>query len=357
MSTLTFKKASKSLSKAKLAITGPSGSGKTYSALLLAKGLTLNGRVAVIDTENNSASLYEDRFGNWEYFVLPMNPPYTVQKYILGIELAIKEGFDCLIIDSLSHVWAAEGGLLQQKEALDSRGGNSFTNWGSITKLYEDLKSKLLHSKIHLICTMRSKTEYHVEQNEKGKQAPKKVGLAPIMRDGMEYEFTAVFDIAMDHQYMASKDRTSLFNGVVATITEDTGIMIKNWLSQEPVKEKPPLVPPKAPVVADPEPQQFPPDDIPAASYEQDQPLFDDEPEQPVIEDVDPGKFVIPLIKIGKIPTHNKRIDQIPLDGLKYIYEFCTAELKKDKTAYNKSALFEVLTNIKLFLESVGIEL
>lgn len=246
-----FKKASKSLVKAKLAITGPSGSGKTLSALMLAKGL--GKRVAVIDTENNSASLYEDRFPGWEYFTLPINPPYTAQKYLKAIDLAIAEGFDTLIIDSLSHVWAAEGGLLQQKEGLDSRGGNSYTNWGAITKLFEQLKSKILHSPIHIIVTMRSKQEYILEQNDKGKAAPKKVGLAPIMRDGMEYEFTVVFDVGMDHQFMVSKDRTDLFDGVVATITEDTGKALKEWLT----KEKPPEPPPSAPL------QNFTPQTMP----------------------------------------------------------------------------------------------
>ncbi len=234
-----FKKATKSLARAKIALTGPSGSGKTLSALMLAKGL--GGRVGVIDTENNSASLYEDRFPGWEYFVLPVNPPYTAQKYLKAIEIAIAENFDVLIIDSLTHVWAAEGGLLQQKEALDSRGGNSFTNWGAITKLYEQIKSKILHTPIHVICTMRSKQEYVLEQTNGGKQAPRKVGLAPIMRDGMEYEFTAVFDIGMDHQFMVSKDRTDLFDGVVATITEETGRQIRDWL-----KAPPPTPPAKA---------------------------------------------------------------------------------------------------------------
>jgi len=155
-----------------------------------------------------------------------------VQKYLKAMEIAISEGIEVLVIDSLTHVWAAEGGLLQQKEALDSRGGNSYTNLATITKLYEELKSKILHSPIDIICTLRSKQEYVLEENQKGKQAPKKVGLAPIMRDGIEYEFTTVFDIGMDHQFMVSKDRTGLFDGVVATITENTGKEIRDWLTK-----------------------------------------------------------------------------------------------------------------------------
>lgn len=245
-----FKKASKSLAKAKIAITGPSGAGKTYSSLLLAKGLTNNGKVGVIDTENGSADLYENEFNGWEYFTLKVNPPYTVQKYLLAIDAAMREGMDCIIIDSLSHVWAAEGGLLQQKEALDSRGGNSYTNWGNITKLYEEMKSKILHSNIHMVVTMRSKQEYVLEQNDKGKQAPRKVGLAPIMRDGMEYEFTVVFDVGMDHQYMVSKSRIRLFDGVVEKISEKTGEDIRDWLVTAPPEAAPPPPPQPSPTTA-----------------------------------------------------------------------------------------------------------
>lgn len=223
-----FKRAEKKQAKAKIALTGPSGSGKTMSALLLAKGI--GGRCAFIDTENHSASLYANKFDGWSFDILAIDPPYTARKYHDAISAAIKENYDVLIIDSMTHMWAGEGGLLQQKEALDSRGGNSYTNWAQITKLHEAIKSDILHSPIHIIATMRSKQEYIMEQTDKGKMAPKKVGLAPIQRDGLEYEFTIVFDIGMDHQFMVSKDRTDLFDGVVSKITARTGEVIREWL-------------------------------------------------------------------------------------------------------------------------------
>lgn len=223
-----FKKATRQLAKAKIALTGPSGSGKTFSALRLAHGF--GGRWAVLDTENNSAGLYCDRFSGWEYEIAAISPPYTAKKYFDAIDYAISQKYDGLIIDSASHLWAGEGGLLQQKEALDSRGGNSYTNWGQITKLHEQFKSYIQNAPLNMIVTMRSKQEYVMEQNEKGKSAPKKVGLAPIQRDGLEYEFTVVFDIGMDHQFVVSKDRTGLFDGTITTITESTGQTIKDWL-------------------------------------------------------------------------------------------------------------------------------
>lgn len=337
---LVFKKATKSLVKAKLALTGPSGSGKTLSSLYLAKGL--GQKVAVLDTENNSASLYEDRFPGWEYFVLPMNPPYTAQKYLAGIEAAIQQGFDVLVIDSLSHLWAAEGGLLQQKEALDSRGGNSYTNWGAITKLYEQIKSKILFSPIHVIVTMRSKQEYILEQNDKGKQAPKKVGLAPIMRDGMEYEFTVVFDIGMDHQFMVSKDRTDLFDGVVATINEETGKQIKTWLASAPQPPPPTENPPRP----EDEKQEFPPDEP------QHHPPVEHETQEPRPrargQAADPGKF---LVNVGH-DFDGVEINQLEDRDLISLFTWTDQQMALTPPPKGVANLIPLNSNLKLYLKS-----
>jgi len=232
---IEFKKAERTQVKLKLALTGPSGSGKTYSALLLATGM--GKRVALIDTENQSAALYSDLT---PFDILPLEPPYTIQKYLAGIAASESLKYDVLIIDSISHAWAGDGGLLSKKEALDSRGGNSYTNWAGISKEHEVFKAALLAANIHIICTMRSKQDYVLEINDKGKQAPKKIGLAPIQRDGMEYEFTTVFDIAMDHKAIASKDRTGLFDGLIFKICEDTGKILLTWLST--AKEAIPII-------------------------------------------------------------------------------------------------------------------
>lgn len=224
-----FVKAQRQRVHIKLAVTGPSGSGKTYSALRLAFGLAGKaGRVAFVDTENGSGSLYADL---GDYDVMEITAPFTAQKYIAAINDAVAAGYETLIIDSLSHVWAGDGGLLDQKSARDARGGNSFSNWADVTKLHEQLKSALLQSPIHLIATMRSKQDYVLEQGQNGKQTPRKVGLAPIQRDGMEYEFTTVFDVDMSHTAATSKDRTGLFTDEVSQITEQHGQRLKGWLA------------------------------------------------------------------------------------------------------------------------------
>ena len=234
-----FKKAEKKKSKLRLGITGPSGSGKTYSALRLASGLSQ--KTAVIDTEKGSASLYADKFN---FDVLELAPPYSPERYIEAMSDAVKEGYELIIMDSISHAWAGEGGLLNKKEQLDARGGNSFSNWAKMTPIQEKFVSSLINCPAHLILTMRSKQEYILSENEKGKQAPKKVGLAPIQREGFEYELTTVFDVGMAHTCETSKDRTGLFTDKLFQITEETGAILKEWLDSgiELKKEVEPII-------------------------------------------------------------------------------------------------------------------
>lgn len=221
-----FKKAERKKAKLKLALTGPSGAGKTKSALRLATGM--GGKIAFIDTENGSASMYADEF---DFEVMDMAPPFTTEKYIAAIEAAEKAGFETIVIDSLTHAWAGEGGLLEQKALLDSRpNSNHWTNWGPIDKKDNALKNAFLHSTCHIITTMRSKMEYS-QTEANGKKKIEKVGLAPIQRDGLSYEFSIVFDIAMDHNAEASKDRTGLFDGLIFKITEETGEKLATWLN------------------------------------------------------------------------------------------------------------------------------
>lgn len=237
-----FKKAIRQLAKLKLAITGPSGSGKTFTALLIALGI--GGKIAVADTENGSASLYADMdkgpLAGVAFDTLTIEAPYTIDKYFAAIDEAVKAKYSVLIMDSISPEWAGDGGLLDKKGALDARGtGSSYTNWNVITPEHERFKAKILQADIHIICTMRSKQDYVLEQNEKGKSVPRKVGLAPIQREGIEYEFTTVFDLAMDHNAAVSKDRTSLFDGKIFKPTRKTGEELMAWLKSGKPAPKP----------------------------------------------------------------------------------------------------------------------
>lgn len=224
MATPTFVKATRKNVFLKLAVTGPSGSGKTYGSLLLARGLAgPSGRIALIDTENGSASLYGDRF---DFDTLAVEPPFDHGKFVDAIKAASDAKYDVIIIDSASHFWE---GILQFKDQLDQRGGNSYTNWKQAGDKFGNIISAVLQSPVHVICCMRSKMDYVQEKDERGRTQVKKVGLAPIMRDGIEYEFTTVFDVALNHMTAASKDRSGLFLDKIFKIDESTGKALNDW--------------------------------------------------------------------------------------------------------------------------------
>jgi hypothetical protein len=223
---LQIRKAQRRKAKLRLALIGPSGSGKTMSALKLAFGI--GGKVGIIDTENGSADLYASL---GDYDVITLEKPYTVNKYREAITAFENGGYDTIIVDSLSHAWAGAGGLLDKQGQIANRPGtNSYAAWREVTPDHNALVEALLSSRCHIIVTMRVKTEYVLETNERGKQVPRKVGLAPVQRDGVEYEFTVVMDIDIDHKAAASKDRTTLFDGWRDTITEGTGRQLLQWL-------------------------------------------------------------------------------------------------------------------------------
>jgi len=231
-----FTKAARKAAKLKLAITGPSGSGKTTGGLRLARGLVgESGKIAVIDTENRSASLYSDIT---DFDVMNLEAPFEHSKFSDAIKAAEANGYDAVIIDSASHLWEA---ILAYKDKLDRRGGNSYTNWNDAGGKFKEVIECLLASNLHVISCLRSKMEHSIEKDDRGKTTIRKVGMAPVMRDGIEYEFTVVLDLDMQHQAASSKDRTRMFDGKILEITEDTGRQLAEWLdgaSPEDVGEK-----------------------------------------------------------------------------------------------------------------------
>lgn len=227
---ITIRKAERKQAKLRLALTGISGSGKTYSALKLATGL--GGKIALIDTEKGSGDLYADQFN---YDVAPLEGNFSPDNYIKYIKEIENSGYDILIIDSLSHAWFAEGGVLEivDKATAASNNKNSYFAWRNATPKHNALVDAILNSKMHIIATMRSKAAYDVSSGENGKVKPVKIGLAPIQRDGLEYEFTIVLDLSVDgHIASASKDRTGLFKDKHFLITEATGKELNAWLNQ-----------------------------------------------------------------------------------------------------------------------------
>src|SRR6266542_6290831 len=199
---ITFKPATRQQAKLRMALLGPGGSGKTYTALLLATAL--GERVAVIDTEHGKAGLYADEF-RFDAFEPETFSPET---YIEAIQAADAAGYDCLVIDSLSHAWAGRGGALEMvDQAAKRNSGNSFAGWRDVTPLHNRLVDTMLGARLHVIATLRSKVEYVLEEDAHGKKVPKRVGLAPVQRDGLEYEFDLMGELDSDNRLTVTKSR------------------------------------------------------------------------------------------------------------------------------------------------------
>lgn len=229
-----FAPAVKEEARLRLAIAGPSGSGKTYTSLSVA--LALGKRVALVDTEHGSASKYADLFA---FDVAAMHPPFHPEKFIKAIQAAGEAGYDVLILDSLSHAWNGDGGLLDLVEEFAKRmkNPNSFAAWKDATPIQNRLIEAIVGAPLHIIATMRSKTEYILQDSGNGKQVPRKVGMAPVQRDGFEYEFDVFLDMDIDNNAIVSKTRCSALNGrVLNKPGKDLAGILATWLNGKPVK-------------------------------------------------------------------------------------------------------------------------
>lgn len=222
---LQLQKATRKKVKIKMSISSPTGFGKTYSSLLLAYGITGDwSKIAVIDSENESAQLYSDL---GDYYTIPMPPPYTVEKFCQAVDACIAGGIEVIIIDSTYHYWHGKGGLLEYNNSL---GNNSFANWAKTNPLYSRWLDKILQSPAHFICTSRKKQSYEIVENN-GKKTVEKKGLEDQIRDGFAYEMTISFNIVTKENLCdVDKDRTRLFTGKPEfIISKETGEAIRNW--------------------------------------------------------------------------------------------------------------------------------
>lgn len=249
---MELRKASRKKAKIRLGLSAVSGGGKTMSALLIAYGMTGDwSKIALIDTENESADLYA-HLG--DYNVLPLSAPYTPERYIDAIKSCERAGMEVLIIDSITHEWDGKGGCL---EIVDKLGGR-YQDWSKVTPRHQSFINAILESKCHIITTVRRKQDYEMSKDSSGKLKVEKAGLKEVTREGFEYELTANLEIDARHNATASKDRTGLFSDKPAFIpTIETGKMIKEWCETgeevvtPPSKEEPktPSTPqPKKPV-------------------------------------------------------------------------------------------------------------
>lgn len=239
--TIQFRKATKKQSRLRLAIEGPSGSGKTYTALSIATHL--GDRVAVIDTERGSSDKYSDIF-NFDVVNLDEFHP---DSYIAAITAAEDAGYEVLIVDSITHEWNSKNGILElHEEAVKKqKTKNSYTAWAEVTPLHTRFIEAIVRCKCHIITTMRSKVDYVQEDNERGGKHIRKVGMAPIQREGMDYEHDVVMDLDIEHNGVITKTRCVALDGkVIKKPGKETAAILKAWLTDGAPEPEP-----KAPAV------------------------------------------------------------------------------------------------------------
>jgi len=237
-----FKAATRKRLKLRMVLDGPSGSGKSYTALRF--GFALGMKVAAIDTEHRALSknlgLAPDGIP-WNFDVAELEH-FAPTAYTAAIKEASRLGYDVLLIDSLSHAWDGVGGALDQ---VDKAGGNKFTAWKDVTPQHREMVEAILAAKCHVIATMRSKMEYVLEEqtNKQGKtvQVPKKVGMQPIQRAGMEYEFDVVGDLDLQHVLTISKTRCPALDGLIV-VRPDANFVgpLLPWLNGDGQAKAPP---------------------------------------------------------------------------------------------------------------------
>ena len=231
-----MRKAQRRKAKLRLGLSGPAGSGKTLGALLLAYGITGSWEdICLIDSENFSGDLYANTtkagVDIGEYNIISLTVPYTPDKYTAAIRECEDAGIKVVIVDSLTHAWAGEGGLLDKKGQMEKKAGvNSWTAWRDITPMHNRLVESILSCKVHVIATLRAKMEHVSEKNDQGKTVIRKLGINPIQRDGMEYEFTTFVDVDQDHQCTSSKDRTGIVDGKAFQLSPHLGRQFLDWL-------------------------------------------------------------------------------------------------------------------------------
>lgn len=236
--TLSLRKAERIKAKLRVGFSSVSGGGKTVSALLVAYGITGDwNKIAVIDSENNSADLYANhKLPNGvvigEFQVLPLDAPYSPERYIEAIGICeANPDIEVMIIDSISHEWEGNGGVINLADQL----GGSFSGaWKNLTPRHEAWKNAILKSRCHVFTTVRRKQEYIIieDTNKAGKtvQKPVKAGLKEITRDGWEYELTLNLELDISHNATASKDRTGLFMDKPSFVPSiSTGELLRDW--------------------------------------------------------------------------------------------------------------------------------
>jgi len=257
--TYTFRKAVRTNTSTLISLAGSSGSGKTYSALRLATGLVEpHGKVVLIDTEAGRALHYADRF---DFDHLDFHPPFSPENYADAIVAAEKAGYGAIIVDSMSHEWAGDGGCQDMHDAAHEKLGGldatSILAWRGPKTAHKRMISRLLQSRSHLIFCLRAEEKLKFVKNAQGKTVPEPAGWLPICEKNFQYEMTVSFMLTdtrpgVGRPIKLQEQHKAFFN-LDSYIDEKAGENLAQWAVGGVVKETQPAdgagqeLPPESP--------------------------------------------------------------------------------------------------------------
>jgi hypothetical protein len=195
-------------------LAGTSKSGKSYGGLTILTTLrdTLNelnvpirgnGKIIGIDSEYGRLN---EHYGRMFDFDVHEIYDFSAKSYANTLKTAIDNDYSFILMDQITNEWAGKGGVLEVANAMQNAAGsryNSFTIWGPVNPIHQEFMDAISMCPVHIICTMRSKQDYvmeeYIKDNGQKSHTVKKLGLAPVQRDGVEYEFDIYGQINQDH--------------------------------------------------------------------------------------------------------------------------------------------------------------
>jgi hypothetical protein len=236
----TFKKAVREEVGVIVGLVGPSGSGKTFSAMRLASGIVGDGsRFAVIDTESRRALHYADRF-NFDH--CEIHAPFRPDTYASAIQAAVKAGYKAIVVDSCSHEWAGEGGVLDwQEEELTRMAGDNYQKreackmaaWIKPKMSHKQMVQKMLQVNAHLILCFRAEEKTKMAKDANGKTQIIPIGWQPICSKEMPYELAISMLLSPEHPGVPIpiklEEQHKPFFDLSAPLTEESGKRIAAW--------------------------------------------------------------------------------------------------------------------------------
>jgi hypothetical protein len=228
----TFKPAQREQMRLRMALQGPAGSGKTLTAMRLARALSPDGSFAVIDTERRALEYAQlpgesraDRF-DFGHVAPDVANPEDLPRMVAE---AANERYGALIVDSFTHYWSGTGGALDTVDrATDKRRG-----WSEYRPTENKMMAALLTFPGHVIVTMRVKTDYVTEVDQRGRAQTRRVGLKPDQRDGVDYEFSVIGSLDTDHTLTFVKTTCpELADKSIRCPGDDLAVTLSSWLGQ-----------------------------------------------------------------------------------------------------------------------------